>query len=51
MGVTLSAGGALSWWRETLGKDCDEVYGSLYPATREATHRLAELAANSAEPG
>jgi xylulokinase len=28
-----------------------EVYRSLYPATREAMHRLAELAANSAEPG
>ena len=28
-----------------------EVYRSLYPATKEAMHRLAELAADSAEPG
>jgi xylulokinase len=28
-----------------------EVYRSLYPATKEAMHRLAELAAGSAEPG
>ncbi|HEU4847496.1 MAG TPA: xylulokinase [Rubrobacteraceae bacterium] len=28
-----------------------EVYRSIYPATREAMHRLAELAADSAEPG
>jgi xylulokinase len=28
-----------------------EVHRSLYPATREVMHRLAELAANSAEPG
>jgi xylulokinase len=25
MGVTLSAGGSLSWWRETLGGDYDEL--------------------------
>jgi xylulokinase len=25
MGVTLSAGGSLSWWRETLGGDFDEL--------------------------
>ncbi len=25
MGVTLSAGGSLSWWRETLGSDYDEL--------------------------
>jgi len=25
MGVTLSAGGSLSWWRETLGRDYDEL--------------------------
>jgi xylulokinase len=25
MGVTLSAGGSLQWWRETLGKDYDEL--------------------------
>jgi xylulokinase len=25
MGVTLSAGGSLSWWRETLGGDYDEM--------------------------
>ena len=25
MGVTLSAGGSLSWWRETLGKGYDEL--------------------------
>lgn len=25
MGVTLSAGGSLSWWRETSGKDYDEL--------------------------
>jgi xylulokinase len=28
-----------------------EVYRSIYPATKEAMHRLAELAAGSAEPG
>jgi xylulokinase len=28
-----------------------EVYRSLYPATKEAMHRLAELAVGSAEPG
>src|SRR5918995_2132241 len=27
MGVTLSAGGSLSWWRETLGGDFDELVG------------------------
>jgi xylulokinase len=25
MGVTLSAGGSLGWWRETLGRDYDEL--------------------------
>lgn len=25
MGVTLSAGGSLSWWRDTLGRDYDEL--------------------------
>jgi xylulokinase len=28
MGVTLSAGGSLSWWRETLGGDVDELVGA-----------------------
>ena len=28
MGVTLSAGGSLSWWRETLGGDYDELVGA-----------------------
>jgi len=28
MGVTLSAGGSLSWWRETLGGDFDELVGA-----------------------
>jgi xylulokinase len=28
MGVTLSAGGSLSWWRETLGGDFDELVGT-----------------------
>ena len=27
MGVTLSAGGSLSWWRETLGGDFDDLVG------------------------
>jgi xylulokinase len=28
MGVTLSAGGSLSWWRETLGGNFDELVGA-----------------------
>ena len=28
MGVTLSAGGSLSWWREALGGDFDELVGA-----------------------
>jgi xylulokinase len=28
MGVTLSAGGSLSWWRETIGGDYDELVGA-----------------------
>jgi xylulokinase len=28
MGVTLSAGGSLSWWREALGGDYDELVGA-----------------------
>jgi xylulokinase len=28
MGVTLSAGGSLSWWRETLGGDFDDLVGA-----------------------
>jgi xylulokinase len=28
MGVTLSAGGSLSWWRESLGGDFDELVGA-----------------------
>jgi xylulokinase len=28
MGVTLSAGGSLAWWREATGKDYDEIVGT-----------------------
>ena len=28
MGVTLSAGGSLSWWRETVGGDFDDLVGA-----------------------
>ena len=28
MGVTLSAGGSLAWWRETLGREYDELVGA-----------------------
>ena len=37
--------------RSRIYDELYEVYRSLYPATKEAMHRLAELAAGSAEPG
>jgi xylulokinase len=37
--------------RSRIYDELYEVYRSLYPATKEAMHRLAELAADSAEPG
>jgi xylulokinase len=37
--------------RERIYEEHYEVYRALYPATESAMHRLAELAAGSAEPG